>query len=83
MKFSAEWHLSNFVSELTSSKLIHQLGFWKIFVIVMVLAIATQLIAAIPFLGLLLIFLQSFIIMIYIAIYENAIGNLLEAGEDK
>ena len=66
-----------------SRELVHQLGFWKIFVIVIGLAIVTQLIAAIPFLGYLLIFLQPFIIMIYVAIYENAIGNPLAVTKEK
>ena len=66
-----------------SRELVHQLGFWKIFVIVVGLGIATQLIAIIPFLGLLLIFLLPFIIMIYVAIYENAIGNPLAVTKEK
>ena len=66
-----------------SRELVHQLGFWKIFVIVIGLGIATQLIAVIPFLGLLLIFLMPFIIMIYVAIYENATGNPLAVTKEK
>ena len=66
-----------------SRELVHQLGFWTIFVIVVGLGIATQLIAIIPFLGLLLIFLLPFIIMIYVAIYENAIGNPLAVTKEK
>ncbi|MFL2840642.1 MAG: hypothetical protein ACJ0BT_02235 [Pseudohongiellaceae bacterium] len=66
-----------------SRELVHQLGFWKIFVIVMGLGIATQVTAVIPFLGLLLIFLLPFIIMIYVAIYENAIGNPLAVTKEK
>jgi TRAP-type mannitol/chloroaromatic compound transport system permease small subunit len=41
------------------------------------LAIATNLTSIIPFLGLVIFFLMPFIMMIYIAIYENAIGNPL------
>jgi len=60
-----------------SRELVHRLGFWKIFVIVIGLGIGTQLISVIPFMGWVLMFLQPFISMIYIAIYENAIGNPL------
>ena len=60
-----------------SRELVHQLGFWKVFVVVIGLAIATNLTSIIPFLGLVIFFLMPFIMMIYIAIYENAIGNPL------
>ena len=60
-----------------SRELVHQLGFWKVFVVVIGLAIATNLTSIIPFLGLVIFFLMPFIVMIYVAIYENAIGNPL------
>ncbi len=60
-----------------SRELVHQLGFWKVFVVVIGLAIATNLTSIIPFLGLVIFFLMPFIMMIYIAVYENAIGNPL------
>ena len=60
-----------------SRELVHQLGFWKVFVVVIGLAIATNLTSIIPFLGLVIFFLMPLIMMIYIAVYENAIGNPL------
>ena len=59
-----------------SRELVHQLGFWKIFAVYIGLTIAINLISIIPFLGLVIFFLTPFIMMIYVAIYENAIGNL-------
>ena len=58
-----------------SRELVHQLGFWKIFAVVIALTIATELISIIPILGLFIIFLMPFIMMTYIAVYENAISN--------
>ena len=60
-----------------SRELVHQLGFWKIFAVYIGLTIAINLISIIPFLGLVIFFLMPFIAMIYVAIYENAIGNPL------
>ena len=60
-----------------SRELVHQLGFWKIFAVVIALTIATELTSIIPILGLFIIFLMPFIMMTYIAVYENAIGNPL------
>ena len=60
-----------------SRELVHQLGFWKIFAVYIGLTIAINLISIIPFLGLVIFFLMPFIVMIYVAIYENAIGNPL------
>ena len=58
-----------------SRELVHQLGFWKIFVVVIVLTITTELTSIFPILGLFIIFLMPFIMMTYVAIYENAISN--------
>jgi len=59
-----------------SRELVHRVGFWKVFVIIFIINIVTQIISIIPFLGLiLLIFITPFTQMIYIAIYENAIKN--------
>ena len=58
-----------------SRELVHQLGFWKIFVVVIVLTITTELTSIFPTLGLFIIFLMPFIMMTYVAIYENAISN--------
>ena len=68
-----------------SKDLVHQLGFWKVFVIVFVISIGTQLVSLLPFLGIIiLIFIMPFTSMIYVAVYENAIKNdpslTLEAG---
>ena len=60
-----------------SRELVHQLGFWKIFAVYILLAIATNLISLIPVVGFLIIFLMPFYMMIYVGIYENAISNAL------
>ena len=65
-----------------SRELVHQLGFWKVFVVVIGLAIAANLISIIPILGFFLIFLMPFMMMIYVAIYENAIGNALTTTKE-
>ena len=57
-----------------SRELVHQLGFWKIFTVVIGLGIVTNIISLIPILGLFGIFLVPFIMMIYVAIYNNAIN---------
>jgi len=58
-----------------SRELVHQLGFWKIFAVVIALTITTELTSIFPILGLFIIFLMPFIMMTYVAIYENAISN--------
>ena len=58
-----------------SRELVHQLGFWKIFAVVIVLTITTELTSIFPILGLFVLFLMPFIMMTYIAVYENAISN--------
>ena len=58
-----------------SRELVHQLGFWKIFAVVIALTITTELTSIFPILGLFVIFLMPFIMMTYIAVYENAVGN--------
>ena len=68
-----------------SRDLVHQLGFWKVFVIVFLISIGTQLVSLLPFLGIIiLLFIMPFTSMIYVAVYENAIKNdsvlPLEAG---
>ena len=60
-----------------SRKLVHQLGFWKVFVVYMCLSIAMWIISVIPFLNLIIFFLMPFVMIIYVAIYENSIGNPL------
>ena len=58
-----------------SRELVHQLGFWKIFAVVIALTITTELTSIFPILGLFIIFLMPFIMMTYIAVYENAIST--------
>ena len=65
-----------------SRELVHQLGFWKIFAVVIVLTITTELSSIFPILGLFVIFLMPFIMMTYIAVYENAIGNPLTTSNE-
>ena len=65
-----------------SRELVHQLGFWKIFAVVIALTIATELTSIIPILGLFIIFLMPFIMMTYIAVYENAISNPLTTANE-
>ncbi len=70
-----------------SRELVHQLGFWKIFAVFIGLEIVTSLLSFIaselPILGLATWMLIPFIMMTYIAIYENAIGNPLVATNEK
>jgi len=59
-----------------SKDLVHQLGFWKVFVIIFLISIGTQLVSLLPFLGIIiLLFIMPFTSMIYVAVYENAIQN--------
>ena len=64
-----------------SRELVHQLGFWKIFAVVIALTITTELTSIFPILGLFVLFLMPFIMMTYIAVYENAIGNPLTTAK--
>ena len=66
-----------------SRELVHKLGFWKVFVIVFGLYIATNLLFLIPFIGFVIyLFLIPFILMVYIALYENAVSDSEEDLED-
>jgi len=58
-----------------SRELVHQLGFWKIFVVVITLTIITGLTSIFPILDLFVIFLMPFLMMTQTAVYENAISN--------
>ena len=58
-----------------SRELVHQLGFWKIFVVVITLAIITGITSIFPILDLFVIFLMPFLMMTQTAVYENAISN--------
>ena len=56
-----------------SRELVHEIGFWKVFITIIVLQIGIQLISLIPIIGaLLLLFLYPLIVMVYVAIYEHA-----------
>ena len=66
-----------------SRELVHKLGFWKVFVIVFVLYLAGNVLFLIPFLGVIIyFFLLPFILMVYIALYENAVSDSEEDLED-
>ena len=57
-----------------SRELVHEVGFWKVFITIIVLQIGTQLIQLIPYVGyLLVLFLYPLIVMVYVAIFEHAI----------
>jgi hypothetical protein len=58
-----------------SRELVHQLGFWIIFVVVITLAIITGITSIFPILDLFVIFLMPFLMMTQTAVYENAISN--------
>lgn len=58
-----------------SRELVHQLGFWKIFVVVITLAIITGITSIFPILDLFVVFLMPFLMMTQTAVYENAISN--------
>ena len=66
-----------------SRELVHQLGLWKIFAVYASITIASYLLSLSPILGsAIIIFLEPFIMMIYVAIYENAIGNSLAVTKE-
>ena len=57
-----------------SRELVHEVGFWKVFITVFALSLGIQLISLIPVLGLIaMLFLYPLIVMVYVAIYEHAI----------
>jgi len=62
-----------------SRELVHEVGFWKVFIIIFAMSIGMQLIALIPVLGIVInAFLWPLVVMVYVAIYEHAIK-----GEEK
>tara|TARA_B100000242_G_scaffold274045_1_gene228101 strand:+ start:82 stop:711 length:630 start_codon:yes stop_codon:yes gene_type:complete len=65
-----------------SRELVHKLGFWKVFVIVLAIYILESILFAIPFGVFIWFFLLPFILMVYIALYENAISDYAEDRED-
>lgn len=63
-----------------SRELVHEVGFWKVFITIIVLQIGTQLIQLIPYVGpLLVLFLYPLIVMVYISIFEHAIKGDTQA----
>lgn len=61
-----------------SRELVHQIGFWKILGIFLIVGVINMLIQIIPTLGYLLyLFVCPFLIMVSPVIYENAIGGSL------
>ena len=66
-----------------SRELVHELGFWKVFVIFFALVIVSTLVQIIPFIGFFVyLFLFPFLVMVYVALYENAISDNAEDRED-
>mgnify|MGYP001450675048 CR=1 FL=1 len=65
-----------------SRELVHKLGFWKVFVIFLAIYILESILFAIPFGVFIWFFLLPFILMVYIALYENAISDYAEDRED-
>ena len=63
-----------------SRELVHEVGFWKVFITIIVLQIGTKLIQLIPYVGpLLLLFLYPLIVMVYVSIFEHAIKGDAQA----
>ena len=63
-----------------SRELVHEVGFWKVFITVFALSVGLQLITLIPVLGLIaLFFLYPLVFMVYVAIYEYAIKGDTQA----
>ena len=66
-----------------SRELVHELGFWKVFAILLVIGIVLQLILLIPLIGFFIsLFLFPFFVMVFLALYENAISDNAEDSED-
>ena len=63
-----------------SRELVHEVGFWKVFITIIVLHLGAQLIQLIPYVGpLLLLFLYPLIVMVYVSIFEHAIKGDAQA----
>ena len=58
-----------------SRELVHEMGFWKVFGVYILLTIGLQIISVIPVVNILLLFAYPFVMMVYVALYENAINN--------
>jgi hypothetical protein len=58
-----------------SRELVHAIGFWKVFGVYALLTIGFQIISIIPIVNILSLFALPFYLMIFVAVYENAIQN--------
>ena len=61
------------------------LGFWKVFGVYILLTLGIQIISIIPIVNILALFALPFVMMVYVAIYENTFikpnaVNSLESG---
>ena len=65
-----------------SRELVHEIGFWKVFIILFAMSIGLQLIALIPVLGIVgNVFLWPLVAMVQFAIYEHAIKGDTQATD--
>ena len=58
-----------------SREQVHSMGFWKVFGVYALLTIGIQIISVIPIVNILVLFAVPFYLMIFVAVYENAIQN--------
>ena len=58
-----------------SREYVHSMGFWKVFGVYALLTIGIQIISVIPIVNILSLFALPFYLMIFVAVYENAIQN--------
>ena len=58
-----------------SREQVHSMGFWKVFGVYALLTIGIQIISVIPIVNILSLFALPFYLMIFVAVYENAIQN--------
>ena len=58
-----------------SREQVHSMGFWKVFGVYALLTIGIQIISVIPIVNILSLFAIPFYLMIFVAVYENAIQN--------
>jgi|TARA_B110000438_G_scaffold256076_1_gene263322 hypothetical protein len=58
-----------------SRELVHAIGFWKVFGVYALLTVGIQILSVIPIVNILSLFILPFYLMIFVAVYENAIQN--------
>ena len=68
-----------------SYELVQMLGFWKVFGVYILLTLGIQILSIIPIVNILALFALPFVMMVYVAIYENTFikpnaVNSLESG---